>query len=307
MNITLRQLKVFESAAKHLNFTRAAEEVFLTQPAVSMQIKQLEEAVNMPLFERLGKKLYLTDAGREIFSLSKSISAQVRESAQVLEDLKGVGGGTLTVSVASTVHYFAIQLLADFCKLFPDASIKLQVTNKKGLLQQLASNETDIVLMGHPPEDQDLIFETFMDNPLVIIAPINHPLVSKKNIALVKLEHETFLMREYGSGTRSSIEQFLSNKSFTLTSSMEMNSNAAIKHAVEVGLGLGIVSSHTIEHELIDQRLAILDVENFPVMRHWYLVHRAGKRLSSLSLAFKKFVFEEADRLVKTENKKPDN
>ena len=303
MNITLRQLKVFQSAAKHLNFTRAAEEVFLTQPAVSMQIKQLEEAVGISLFERLGKKIYLTDAGKEVFRLSQNISAQLRESEQVLEDLKGIGGGTLTVSVASTVHYFAIQLLADFRQQVANASIKLQVTNKKGLLQQLANNETDIVLMGQPPEDQDLVFEAFMDNPLVIIAPTNHPLVFKKNIELTKLKHETFLMREYGSGTRSSIEHFLADKSFTLTSSMEMNSNAAIKHAVEVGLGLGVVSGHTIEHELTDQRLAILDVENFPVMRRWYLVHRTDKRLSSLSLAFKDFVFQEAARLCENRTK----
>ncbi|MBS1213582.1 MAG: rubisco operon transcriptional regulator, partial [Proteobacteria bacterium] len=205
MNITLRQLKVFERVAHRLSFTRAAEELYLTQPAVSMQIKQFEETIGLPLFERLGKKIYLTRAGDELYRLSKTISQQLEEAEQLVEELKGTEGGKLAISVASTVHYFAIRLLADFCRVYPKVRVSFKVTNRKGLLQQLEDNEADIVLMGQPPEDLDLRAEPFMDNPLVIIAPVGHRLARKKSIALTDLREETFLMREEGSGTRTSV------------------------------------------------------------------------------------------------------
>lgn len=298
MNITLRQLKVFEKVARRLSFTRAAEELYLTQPAVSMQIKQLEEMVGLALFERLGKKIYLTEAGREMYRLCRTITAQLNEAEQILEELKGTEGGSLVVSVASTVHYFAIRLLADFCKLYPNVRVSLKVTNRKGLLEQLEENTTDIVLMGQPPENQDLSAEAFMENPLVIIASPAHPLARKSAISLHDLKGETFLMREQGSGTRSSAERFFAEKQIPLSASMEMNTNSAIKQGVEVGLGLGIVSIHTVEQELKDKRLVVLNVESFPIIRQWYLVHRAGKRLSAIAHAFEDFVRSEAKRYV---------
>jgi DNA-binding transcriptional LysR family regulator len=301
MNITLRQLKVFERVARRLSFTRAAEELYLTQPAVSMQIKQFEDVVGLPLFERLGKKIYLTRAGEELYRLSRTISLQLEEAEQLIEELKGTEGGRLAVSVASTVHYFAIRLLADFCRRYPKVKVSFKVTNRKGLLQQLDDNETDIVLMGQPPEDQDLAAEAFMDNPLVIIAPANHPLAGKKGIPLSELNHETFLMREQGSGTRNSVERFLSEKGVQISASMEMNTNGAIKQGVEEGLGLGIVSMHTIERELEDGRVVVLDAEWFPIMRQWYIVHRAGKRLSAVAREFEEFIRTEANRFVKSD------
>jgi len=301
MNITLRQLKVFERVARRLSFTRAAEELYLTQPAVSMQIKQFEDVVGLPLFERLGKKIYLTRAGEELYRLSRTISLQLEEAEQLIEELKGTEGGRLAVSVASTVHYFAIRLLADFCQRYPKVKISFKVTNRKGLLQQLDDNEADIVLMGQPPEDQDLTAEAFMDNPLVIIAPANHPLAGKKGIPLSELSHETFLMREQGSGTRNSVERFLAEKGVHISASMEMNTNGAIKQGVEEGLGLGIVSIHTVERELKDDRVIVLDAESFPIMRQWYIVHRAGKRLSAVAREFEEFIRAEAGRFVKSD------
>jgi DNA-binding transcriptional LysR family regulator len=303
MNITLRQLKVFERVARRLSFTRAAEELYLTQPAVSMQIKQFEETIGLPLFERLGKKIYLTRAGEELYRLSRSISQKLEEAEQLIEELKGTEGGRLVVAVASTVHYFAIRLLADFCRRYPKVQVNFKVTNRKGLLQQLEDNETDIVLMGQPPEDQDLVADAFMENPLVIIAPSNHPLVGKTAITIEELKNETFLMREQGSGTRNSVERFFSEKGIPISASMEMNTNGAIKQGVEVGLGLGIVSVHTIEQELKDGRLVILNVESFPIMRQWYIVHRTGKRLSSVGKIFENFVRTEAQRFVKVDLK----
>lgn len=299
MNVTLRQLRVFEHVARRLSFTRAAEELYLTQPAVSMQIKQFEEAVGLPLFERLGKKIYLTRAGDELYRLSRNITQLLEEAEQIVEELKGIEGGRLVVAVASTVHYFAIRLLADFCARYPKVRVNFKVTNRKGLLKMLDDNEADILLMGQPPDDADLVTEAFMDNPLVVIAPPGHHLAGQGRIDIEQLREETFLMREQGSGTRTSVERFFAEKGVPIQASMEMNTNGAIKQGVEVGLGLGIVSIHTVDQELADGRLVVLDVESFPIMRQWYLVHRSGKRLSAAGRAFEEFVRREAHRFVR--------
>lgn len=301
MNITLRQLMVFERVARRLSFTRAAEELYLTQPAVSMQIKQFEEAIGLPLFERLGKKIYLTRAGEELYRLSRTISLHLEEAEQLIEELKGTEGGRLVVAVASTVHYFAIRLLADFSRRYPKVKINFKVTNRKGLLQQLEDNEVDVVLMGKPPEDQDLLAEAFLNNPLVIIAPAYHPLVGRKDISLEEIAREPFVMREQGSGTRDSAERFFAMKNIRIQAGMEMNTNGAIKQAVEEGLGLGIVSIHTVERELEDRRVVVLDAECFPLMRQWYIAHRAGKRLTAAAEEFKQFVRTEAHRFVRND------
>ena len=301
MNITLRQLQVFERVARRLSFTRAAEELFLTQPAVSMQIKQFEEAIGLPLFERLGKKIYLTPAGDELYQLSRSIAHQIEEAEQILEELKGSESGRMNVSVANTVHYFAIRMLAEFCRRHPKVRVSFKVTNRKGLLKNLEDNEADILLMGQPPDNQDLQAEAFLKNPLVIIAPPGHPLSGQKNIALKALASETFIMREMGSGTRYSVEKFLAERGVHLTVSMEMNTNGAIKQGVEDGLGLGIVSIHTLERELESNRLVVLNVESFPIMRQWFIVNRAGKRLSAVATEFAEFVRLEAPNFVRND------
>jgi len=296
MRVTLRQLKVFEAVARHLSFTRAAEQLHLTQPAVSMQIKQLEGNLGLPLFEQLGKKVYLTEAGREMYHYSRRIQGELAEAGAVLEELKGVTRGRLAISVASTANYFAPRLLAAFSKRHERVTFSLDVTNRETLLRQLESNEKDLVIMGRPPEGMDLVAEAFMDNPLVVIAPVGHPLAREKQIPLTRLQKETFVVRESGSGTRIAMERFFSEQGVTLITGMEMSSNEAIKQAVGAGLGLGIVSVHTLELELETKRLAVLDVEAFPILRHWYVVHRKGKRLSPVAQAFKAFVLEEAER-----------
>ncbi len=298
MNVTLRQLSVFESVARHLSFTRAAEELFLTQPAVSMQIKQLEENVGLPLFEQLGKKIFLTEAGRELYHYSRVIAQQLAEAEAVLEDLKGVTRGRLDISVASTANYFATRLLAAFVHRYEGISFSLDVTNRETLLRQLESNERDLVIMGKPPEGMDLATEAFMENPLVVIAAPDHPLAKERKIPLARLQEETFVVRERGSGTRIAMERFFAEHHAKLTAGMEMTSNEAIKQAVSAGLGLGIVSIHTLALELQLGCLTVLDVEDFPILRHWYLVHRAGKRLSPVAQAFREFVLSEAKGLL---------
>lgn len=298
MHVTLRQLKVFESVAKHEGYTRAAEELHLTQPAVSMQIKQLEGNIGLPLFERLGKKIYLTEAGKELYGYSSSISRQLDEVDEILEAMKGLSRGRLRVSVASTANYFATRLLAEFSKLHEGVTVALDVTNRAGLLTQLVNNETDLVIMGQPPQELDLVTEAFMDNPLVAIAPPGHSLAGKKQIPFQRLQEETFVVREQGSGTRIAMERYFAERGARLTTGMEMTSNEAIKQAVAAGLGLGIVSIHTLELELETKRLTILEARAFPILRHWYVVHREGKRLSPVANAFKDFVLNEADSMM---------
>jgi DNA-binding transcriptional LysR family regulator len=299
MHLTLRQLAVFESVARHLSYTKAAEEMYLSQPAVSMQIRQLEDVVGLPLFERLGKKIHLTEAGRELYHSAQLIGRQLKEAEEVLSALKGLNKGRLAVSVASTANYFATRLLAAFKQQYEGVAVSLDVTNRRTLLRQLEHNEVDLVIMGRPPEDADLVAEPFMDNPLVVIACAGHPLADQRAIPMSRLADELFVVRERGSGTRIAMEKSFAEQGRSLRSGMEMSSNEAIKQAVEAGLGLGIVSLHTLELELATGRIVLLDVEGFPILRQWHVVHRREKRLSPVAQAFKDFVFAEAPRFVR--------
>ncbi len=298
MNITFRQLQVFEAVARHLSYTQAAQELHLSQPAVSMQIRQLEENVGLPLFEQIGKKIFLTEAGHEMYHYSRTIAGQLEEAGEVLEQLKGIQRGRLDISVASTANAFATRLLAAFARRYPGTTFSLDVTNRATLVRQLEENEKDLVIMGRPPADMNLVAEVFMDNPLVVIAPPDHPLAQERGIPFARLASETFVVRESGSGTFIAMERFFEDQGMRLTTGMEMTSNEAIKQAVEAGLGLGIVSIHTLALELEARRLAVLDVEHFPILRHWYVVHRAGKRLSPVARAFRDFVLGEAAGIV---------
>ncbi len=298
MNITLRQLKVFAAVARHLSFTRAAEELCLTQPAVSMQVKQLENQLDIPLFEQLGKRIYLTEAGEEVYHYARNVAQQLDELETVLNNMKGLGQGKLRISVATTANYFAPILLATFCKRFPGVTVSLDVTNRQTLLSQLSENEVDLVIMGQPPEEMELEAGAFMENPLVIVAPPDHPLVKEQAIPLKRLEQETFLVREPGSGTRNAMQRFFDHHDVHVSTGMEVGSDEAIKQSVQAGLGLGLLSKDTIQMELTLGRLAILDVQNFPILRHWYVVHRRGKRLSAVSQAFKQFLLNEAAELL---------
>jgi DNA-binding transcriptional LysR family regulator len=299
MHVTFRQLKIFASVAHHLSFTRASEELHLTQPAVSMQIKQLEQAVGLPLFEQLGKKIFLTDAGCEFGRYASAITAQLEELDQVVDELKGLKRGRLTIAVASTANYFVPRLLATFCRRHGDAvNVSLDVTNREQLLRSLVENRNDLVIMGQPPEGMALVAERFLENPLVVIAPPGHPLAAEKRIPPARLREETFLVREQGSGTRSAMERYFAANDLRLATPMEMSSNEAIKQGVEAGLGLGVVSLHTLAMELALGQLVVLDVVKFPIMRYWYIVYREGKRLSVVAQSFREFVLQEAAQLL---------
>ena len=298
LHFTLRQLQVFEKVANHLNYSRAAEELYLSQPAVSMQIKQLEGHIGLPLFEQMGKKVFLTEAGRELFHYARSIAQQLAEMEAVFGEMKGLEQGKLTLSVVNTANYFTPQLLAKFCQRHPNINVILQVANRDAVLKQLADNSTDLAIMGQPPDGKDLSAESFLDNPLVVIAAPNHPLAKLKRVKFARLAEETFLSREKGSGTRSAMERVFAQHKIQPHISMEMETNEAIKQAVQAGMGLGILSLHSIELELETKRLAMLNVEHFPLLRHWFVAHRSNKRLSSAALAFKEFLLTEAKKTI---------
>ncbi|MGV8713444.1 MAG: LysR substrate-binding domain-containing protein, partial [Nitrosomonas sp.] len=245
LHLTLRQLKVFESVARHLSYSRAADELHLTQPAVSMQIKQLEDNISLPLFEQLGKRIYLTEAGRELFQYSRAISQQLSDMEVALDELKGMERGKLNISVVTTANYFAPHLLAKFCQRYSGVTVSLNVSNRETVLKQLADNLIDLAIMGQPPEDLDIDSESFMENPLVVIAPPHHPLCQEHKIPVKRLEKEIFLVRESGSGTRGAMERFFAEHNIKINKGMETDTTEAIKQAVQAGMGLGIMSQHT--------------------------------------------------------------
>jgi len=298
MHITLKQLSIFEAVAKHKNYTKAAKSLFLTQPAVSMQMKQLEEAIGLPLLERTGKEVRTTLAGEELRRYARRVMENLDELEGIIDEIKGLKRGRLHLTMASTANYFTPRLVADFHHRYPGAQVTLDVTNRTGLLRALDENSTDMVIMGQPPEGHDLTGIPFMDNPLVVIAAPVHPLAGCKNIPLAEIANEPFIVREQHSGTRMAAERFFDRHDLELSACMEMNRSEAVKQAVMAELGLGILSLHTLEMELALNRLVILDIQGFPIMRQWFIVHRNGKRFAAIPEAFRDFVLKNAQALL---------
>lgn len=299
MHLSLRKIHVFAAVAEHESYTRAAEKLHMSQPAVSMQIKQLEEDTGIALFERQGRRMRLTIAGRELEQYATQVLHAYHDMLGAAEELREVNRGQLIVSVATTANYFTTKLLAEFNTQHEGITVTLDVTNRQKLLDQLENYEPDLVIMGEPPRGFNLLSERLMENPLVVIASPQHRLAGQVNIPLSAIAEEQFAMREQGSGTRSAIERHLKQQGMDCQTSMEMSSNETIKHAVEAGLGLGIVSLHTIQPELESGRLLMLDVESFPIQRYWHIVTRKGKRLSPVARLFRDFIKQEAPRFVR--------
>ena len=296
--ISLRQLQVFESVARNLSHSRAATELYLSQPAVSMQIKQTEHIVGLPLLEQQGKKLFLTEAGREMLHYSRSILGLVNELESVFDDLKGLDRGHLNIAVVSTANYFMPQLLAKFIRSHPKIQVSLSVANRDAVIRQLTENIADLAIMGQPPEGTEMRADAFMQNPLVVIASPSHALSHSKNIQPRQLMKETFLLREKGSGTRGVVERYFAQHNLALPVHMEMDTNEAIKQSVQADMGIGIISQHSIELELETKRLVILDVEHFPIIRHWHIVHRIDKRSSTAAQEFERFLLDASQSFL---------
>lgn len=283
---TLRQLEVFETIARLGSFTRAAEELFLTQPTVSMQIKKLTDAVGLPLFEQVGKKMYLTDAGRELHQTCRGIFEHLTQFEMVAADMKGLKAGKLRLAVVTTAKYFAPRLLGMFCQQYPGVEVSLKVSNRARVLERLADNQDDLYILGQPPEEVDAVAQAFLENPLVVLAPVNHPLANKKKITLKRIAEEPFLSREPGSGTRIATERIFSEQGLKLKIRMELGSNEAIKQAIIGGLGISVLSRHTLALDAPLGQFAVLDVQGFPIERQWYYAYPSGKQLSVVAQAF---------------------
>lgn len=295
--ITFRQLEIFNSVAKHLSYTRAAEELHLSQPAVSMQIKQMENLIDTALTEKIGKKLFLTEVGEVVWQYSQLVLSSKTAMEETLASMQGTEKGHLRLAVPETANQFVTLLLAEFKRSHPGISFELQIHNRKGLLEGLKNNYSDLVIMGQTPDDMGLIVQPFMNNPLVIIAPPNHTLSKKKSIHLSDLTEIEFVVREIGSGTRIAMRKFFAEHQIQLNTAMEMPNNEAIKQAVAAGLGFGIVSLHTLQQELALKQVEVLQVKEMPIMRVWYIVHQKQKIMTPAMQVFESFVVEKTQKI----------
>jgi DNA-binding transcriptional LysR family regulator len=297
-NITLRQIRVFAAVARNLSFTRAARELHLTQPAVSQQVKLLEEEVGLPLFEQIGRKVHLAPAGAELLRYTDQALDLLRQAGESLAALRGLKRGVLKLGAVSTAKYFAPSLLSAFKPAYPEVTIKFAVGNREEIIQQLAANEIDLVIMGRPPRELETVAEPFAKHPLVLIASPRHPLANKRRIKLSQLATESFLIREEGSGTRASMERVFRERGAPIQVSMEVSSNETIKQAVMADMGISFISSHTVGLELAAGKLIILDVVGLPIVRDWYVIHLRDKRLAPIPAAFRAFLLEHGARII---------
>ena len=298
MHLTLQQLKLFESVYRNSGYTRAAEELHLTQPAVSIQIKRLENQVGLPLFEQVGKKIFPSMAGKAVYEASLDILNRVSSLKNSIEEIKGVVKGSLQMSVVSTAKYFMPHLLGKFLKDYPEVEPRLKFTNRARVVERLMSNKDDFVVMGQIPSGERLESYPFLENIIVAVAPPDHPLANRKKISLKRLIKERFLQREPGSGTRMVFNKMLEQKGLQLEPYMELGSSEAIKQGVMAGLGLAVLSLHSLCLERDAGKLTVLDVVDFPLKRRWYAVHLKGKILSLTAKTFLDYILENSHRVL---------
>jgi LysR family transcriptional regulator, low CO2-responsive transcriptional regulator len=298
---TLRQLELFAGVARLKSLTRAAEEAHLTQPAVSMQVRQLEEALGLPLFEPDGRGIRPTEAGREFARQVEDVLDRLQNMDELAARWRGVRSGRVRRGVVSTAKYFVPRLLGQFLRTHPGIDFRLSVHNREEILRELRDNTVDLVIMGRPPEGIDATASPFAPNLLGIVSAPEHPLSRRRRMDLDDIAGEPFIVREPGSGTRAAMERVFAEHGVKYRTSMEMASNETIKQAVIAGLGLGFLSLHTVRTEVATGRLALLDVVGLPVRRQWYLVRRAARRLVPAAEEFGQFLLREAEGLINAE------
>lgn len=295
---TLQQLRVFQAVAEHRSFTKAAEEIHLTQPGVSIQVKRLEEILDVSLFEKMGNQIYLTAEGQELLETCHDLFERLALFEEKLKELSGDVAGSINVCVISSAKYFMPFLLGNFLRRHPKVEPRLKVTNRANLLARLAANEDDLYITGLVPEDIPVIEHPFLENVLVVVAHPTHPLASKKGISLKQISGERFVGREPGSGTRKAVEELFQKNDLTVKPYIELSSSEAIKQGVMAGLGLAVLSLHSLSLEIAANKLVVLDVKGFPLRRRWYAVHRKGKRLSRAAQTFLDYLQEEGEQEV---------
>lgn len=295
---TLPQLAVFEASARLGSFSRAAEEQHLAQPTVSVQIKKLTETVGLPLFEQVGKKIFLTEAGRELYAACKELFHTLGTVDTALADLRGLRAGRLNLAVSTTGKYFTPRLLAAFIQRYPGVEISLHIFNRQTLIDRLEQNEDDLYIFANPPTEQEIVRQIIMPNPMVVFAHADNPLAKERNIPFERIAKEPFLMRERGSGTRMVAQSAFDERGLEPNVRMELSTNETIKQAILAGLGVSILSHHTLGLDTEQPRLAVLDVEGFPIALHWHFVYPVGKQVSAVARAFMDLVRNEGKQLI---------
>ncbi|MEJ8838040.1 LysR family transcriptional regulator [Ramlibacter sp. AN1133] len=295
-NATLRQLRVFAAVGKHLNFARAAEELSLSPPAVSMQIRELEEQVGMPLFDRTSRAVSLTTVGEYVLAHARRVLAAMRDAEDMVANLKGLQSGVLDVVMVSTAKYFVPRLLARFRHDHPGVEIRLRVAhNRDAIVDLMRQGEVELAVMGRPPTEWATRAEPFALHPHVLVTATDHPFARLEQVPAQALSREAFIVREEGSGTRAALQEYLHAHRLAPHVAMEMASNEAIKQAVMAGMGVSLLSLHTLGLELAHGLIATPEVEGLPLMRRWHVVHTLGRTLSPAAEAFRYFMLERGE------------
>ena len=294
---TLRQLQLLMALAEYQSLSAVAEQLHISQPSVSIQLKKLADLIDAPIYNINGRKIELTAAGLALLNTAREMFNSLERLQIQLDDLKGLRAGKLRLCVVSTAKYFLPLLLGPFCRRYPLIDVQLTIGNREQVIQRLRENKDDFYLFSHCPDDIEIVKEPFLDNALIVVAPANHELVLQPKISLSRLSHYPFLMREQGSGTRRSIERFCQKHNLQLKERMTIESNEAIKHSVAAGLGLAILSRHTLDYANVPG-LVRLNVDEFPITSQWYLVHAKGRNQSLLAQAFHEFMQDEGKSIL---------
>jgi DNA-binding transcriptional LysR family regulator len=297
-NLTIRQIRIFIAAAKHMSFSRAAEELHVTAPAVSLQIKEMEADIGVSLFARNGRSIELTSAGEYFLLYARRIIVTLKEAGDTMERMKGLDARILKIGLVSTAKYFVPQILGQFKRDYPKTQIRIEVRNRQQLVELLREGDIDIAIMGRPPREIDTRVEAFAEHPHVFIASPEHPLAQRENITPKALNHFELITREQGSGTRHIMETYLAEHEASPVVTMEMSSNESIKQAVMANLGISFVSLHTIGLELENRQLVILDVQDTPIIRTWHVVALSKRNLSQAAEAFRYFMLEKGGEIL---------
>lgn len=304
---TLHQLCVFEAVARLGSYTQAAEELHIAQPTASVQIKKLNETVGMPLFEQIGSRTHLTEAGRVLQAACEGIFLELAKVEERLCSVRGLESGRLWLAVSTTSKHFASRVLTAFVQKHPGIDVSLQIQNRETLLERLADDTDDLYLFANPPRDAEMVVQQILPNPMVVFARPDHALAKENRITFERLAQEPFLMRERGSGTRSVAQEIFAKHGVQPRVRMELSSNEAIKEAILAGLGVSIMSRYTLGCEGEQNGLVALDVEGFPLVRHWYFVYPIGKQLSVAARAFMAFTREQVKRPVVADQQRSDS
>lgn len=292
-HLTFRQLETFATVARLGSFSRAAESLHLTQPAVSIQIRQVVDIVGLPLFEQSGRDIRLTAAGQELLQTARELDDSWNRFESAVDALKGLRKGRLRVALVTTAKYFLPRMLGAFCQRYPEIDIELEVANRARIVERLRANEDDLYIMSFPPEELEVVATPFLDNPLVVVAPANLPLPPGP-LNLADLAHHPFLMRETGSGTRKAVDRHLARSVHSLNVKLSLGSNEAIRDLVASGMGLAILSRHVLGENPEQDGLRVIDVTGFPLQQPWSIVHLKRKILSLPAQAFIDELLEHA-------------